>query len=130
MYNTKTELYLAQMAIVRLMPDDIRDLLLDYMSCKTRRETGLWEIRVFETIIDYAEPLEGTSKGSFNDRALCPLCRESGRSFYEEGFALPEGLKRHLTGYGNMRQCVVTKAAFNLAHDSWEGKFRKSTGYW
>jgi len=36
---------------------------------------------------------------------------------YEDGFSLPEGLRRHLDGYGNVHRCEVLQAAFELAWD-------------
>ncbi len=43
----------------------------------------------------------------------------------EEGFAYPEGLRRHLAGSYNARQCAVVKAAIELA---WDHSERKKTG--
>jgi hypothetical protein len=56
-------------------------------------------------------------------RALCPLCRDSSSSPYSEGFSVPEGLRRHLTGWGNVRQCRVMQAAAELARDYWHQEF-------
>jgi hypothetical protein len=48
------------------------------------------------------------------DRAPCPLCHDtpSGNWAYSDtsGWLLPEGLKRHLTGYGNTSECSVIRA--------------------
>jgi hypothetical protein len=48
------------------------------------------------------------------------LCGDGSQGPYDEGFALPEGLRRHLVGWGNTHQCRVTHAAFVLAKDYWK----------
>jgi len=66
-------------------------------------------------------------KGSyFSDRAYCPLCGDGSTSPYSNGFTVPEGLRRHLLGWGNMYQCSVMKTALRLAHEHWEEKFSAS----
>ena len=46
--------------------------------------------------------------------AVCPLCGAVPETVYARGFAYPEGLKRHLEGYGNMRQCLITSLLWEL----------------
>ena len=45
---------------------------------------------------------------------------------YESGFKVPEGLRRHLIGWGGENnQCIVFGAAMNLARDHWGDRFRE-----
>jgi hypothetical protein len=45
-------------------------------------------------------------------------------SYYDEGFALPEGLRRHLEGWGsNIRQCSVMEIAMKRARDRFNDEF-------
>ena len=62
----------------------------------------------------------------FDQRARCPLCRDSSSSPYSEGFSVPEGLRRHLIGWGNARQCSVMEAACALARDHWHQAYDAS----
>ena len=61
-------------------------------------------------------------------RAPCPLCGGGRESFtmdspdLEGTFSLPEGLRRHLEGYGNMRQCPVLKAVIAMARRAAENQ--------
>jgi hypothetical protein len=59
-------------------------------------------------------------------RSYCPLCGDGAAVLYEEGFKLPEGLRRHLVGWGGPRnQCSVLRAAMELAHAHWKVKFQR-----
>jgi hypothetical protein len=61
----------------------------------------------------------------FGQRAYCPLYRDGAQGFYgERGFKLPEGLRRHLIGFGRTRQCVIVRATVELARDHWHEKFQ------
>jgi hypothetical protein len=82
-----------------------------------------------EHLLGHAKPqpwqeMRGVS--SISDRARCPLCGGSSDNPHgEEGFAYPEGLRRHLAGSYNARQCNVVKAAVDLA---WDHSDRKRVG--
>jgi hypothetical protein len=114
----KDELYFARRAIVNLMPDKISELLGGYFHCETRNDLHRWQGEAIAAIIETASPL--TPHDAYFPRAYCPLCGEGSQGPYEEGFSLPEGLRRHLAGWGNCRQCSVTEAAFALAWSALE----------
>ncbi|MFB9353138.1 hypothetical protein ACFFUA_38080, partial [Streptomyces heliomycini] len=76
-----------------------------------------------EQIIETVEPLPDEKESCFGARAYCPLCGEGTSSAYEKGYALPEGLRRHLTGWGKSHICVVMEAAHQLALDHFHDKF-------
>lgn len=71
---------------------------------------------VLDKIVEAAEPLSDYERGMLNCRAFCPLCKEGASSPYETGFAMPEGLLRHLMGHGNVRSCQVMNILNDLQH--------------
>jgi hypothetical protein len=117
--HLQNELDAARRAIIEVMPYEVSERLGTYYRCKTRDDAYDWEREVVEFIIDKAEPLPERLSFCGGDRAYCPLCHRGSQGPYDEGFALPEGLRRHLTGYGNTHQCGVMEAAFRLAYEYW-----------
>jgi hypothetical protein len=109
----ESELYQARRDIVDLMPYEISQLLTGYHSAKSESDYWGWERETIERIVSMAEADLRYSQ----PRARCPLCK-SGGGFYDTGFTLPEGLSRHLTGWGNTHHCPVTDAAFRNARYS------------
>lgn len=119
----RESLWEARRSLISLVPQELSSILLSYYSCSDRREADSWWADIIQQIISSTKILSA-SEGSYrSDRAYCPLCSEGSSSPYERGFSHPEGLRRHLEGYGNVRQCSVMKAAFNLALDSWNAEF-------
>jgi hypothetical protein len=110
--------------IVRLMPDNISDLLSGYYSLETRSDYYRWRRETIDAIVGMTEP-DPKASNPYEDRARCPLCKASG-DVYGSGFKLPLGLERHLEGWGNVSQCPVTKAAFRNASFSRRDKFDKA----
>lgn len=109
--------------VVSLAPDEFRTLLWSYHS-RDRSNSHQWLDEIAEKIAEEAKPIWGTPAPElFGHRGICPLCRSEGSSVTETGFKLPEGLRRHLVGYGAAHQCVVTKAAAEMARDYWHEKF-------
>lgn len=120
------ELDHARRTIIHLMPEPIPEILDSYTQCSSRHEVYLWESKAADQIIEFAKPLPAQGPYAGN-RAYCPLCGGSPESsaYSPEGFALPLGLHRHLTGWGNTRQCDVTLAAFALAREWAREEFRE-----
>jgi hypothetical protein len=123
--SLEAELYWALTAIVDLMPEDMRGLLTRYYSCRSRAEAHQWEADVIETLLNKATLLP-RDRFALSDRAYCPLCRDGSSSRYEEGFSHPEGLRRHLVGWGSMRQCSVLAAAMKIARRYWDSEFSEA----
>ncbi len=119
----RNDLYKARIAIIYLMPDDVQQLMMSYYVCESRRDAHAWLDRVTEEIMSRAKRLPPDQGSYLSDRAYCPLCKQGSSSPYESGFSLPEGLRRHLTGWGNVHQCTVVESAMNLARDHWNEKF-------
>jgi hypothetical protein len=80
-----------------------------------------WERDAVAAIIEKTPVLTAKHPPYDKDRAECPLCRDSPGT--EDGYAIPIGLERHLTGYGNMPKCPVIHAAMDL-HQHRDQSFR------
>lgn len=120
------ELYIARESIIDLAPDRFHELLKSYLSCKTRMESYHWANSIAEKIAEDADPIADLPGAAmFGARGYCPLCRGGAQSFYatDRGFRLPEGLRRHLVGFGNTHQCVVMKAAEEQGRRLWDSSF-------
>ena len=116
----EAELDFVRYVILNLMPDKVRTLLTGYYSCESRDDASKWQDGVVESVIRLAMPLPEPHAS----RANCPLCGDESASPFSRGFQLDEGLRRHLTGWGNARQCGVTKVVFDMARETWNAKFR------
>lgn len=121
--SLKDELWLVRYNLLRTLPDDLYGLLDGYRNCETRKEFYDWVDHVAVAIGDLAKPLPESLHGWGAPRALCPLCRGGSDSYYDRGFAIPEGLRRHLVGYGNTRKCVFMETAEKLALASCGDRF-------
>jgi hypothetical protein len=117
----KDELYMARATIIGLSRSpELVELLHDYYSCKTFGEVRDWEQRTADSIIESASRTENPAGRDWDGRlrVLCPLCGDGPQSPYDKGFLLDEGLRRHLLGTYNSRQCSVFQAAHRMALDS------------
>jgi hypothetical protein len=115
----QSELDQARETIIRLMPEEIQHLFHSYWHCKSKIDTYRWEANLIEQIIKRSIIIP-TPNSYFNDRAQCPLCGAESSSLYERGFAVPEGLRRHLGGSGNTSRCNVMHAGLALARNYWD----------
>jgi hypothetical protein len=113
----KEDLYLAREAILDLLPDDLGEVARKMSQVHSWEELNDLEKRLTAAVMQKAEPLSPGSyvSTSSSKRAYCPLCRSGSSAPYESGFALPDGLQRHLRGEGNTRRCSVTEALFKLS---------------
>jgi hypothetical protein len=122
----KEQLWMARYTLLGTLSEDSRRLLTSYRDCKTREESWRWLDGVAEVIVETARPLPETVQSWGGERGMCPLCGEGSDSYYEQGFKLPEGLRRHLVGYGRTRQCIFTETAHKLALDDWFERFHEA----
>lgn len=120
------DLWSARYAIVCLMPDDIQGVLTGYVLSDSRSESHAWERDAVKEIIARADVLSREEGSYFGTRARCPLCGDESSSPYQSGFSLPEGLRRHLAGWGNVRQCSVFGAAVSLARERADREFTEA----
>lgn len=117
------ELWHTRRLVIKLLPEAAQDVLESYMRYKDLESKLRWEHAVVEAVIELAEPIDEPST-YFGPRAYCPLCGAGTTFAYTSGFTVPEGLKRHLTGWGNIQQCDVIEVAVELAH-RWWGQSRR-----
>lgn len=117
----KDELHTARHALIHLMKPEAREILLSYHGIETVQAWHRWPDEAAEKIIELCTDVtQRTDQGYlYEERARCPLCGKGPESAYtgEAGFKLPEGLRRHLTGYGNSRECSVFGAARGLGQE-------------
>lgn len=131
-YKLRNDLYMARLAIIELMPVDVQSILTSFYSCNSREEAVHWIHNTAKKIVELADarPSEEMGDGrNLSPRAFCPLCgQESSTPFMLRGFAIPEGLLRHLLGSHNSHQCNVFKAAEALGREYLAEKFRNNSG--
>jgi hypothetical protein len=116
------ELRCARQTIIDLMVDDVAAVLSSYVQHPPSRRSE-WLEQTVDTLLNAAAalPRPPAPSASGMDRVYCPLCRYARQDPYAQGFAHPEGLRRHLTGdYGGQR-CRVLAAAHALATQHWDG---------
>lgn len=121
----KDELWMLRSQIINLPSYEMGQILRSFYACPSMDETYVWLDQVAAKIISYAVPLE-PEPSIWGGRANCPLCGLGAGSPYQEGFALPEGLRRHLVGYGNTHKCLFTETAQILAREHWREQFAES----
>lgn len=116
-----TELFLARTAIIHLMSPEVQVVLNSYKNYTSQKDSADWTQSATAELLKFATIMEDNFQ--LDDRAYCPLCHRGNDSRYKTGFSYPEGLRRHLIGFGNVFQCEVTSAAFELARKSWRLQF-------
>jgi hypothetical protein len=122
--SLENELFFAYQLVMSLIPQDFKKVLDTYYSCESVEATYQWEREAIEEIIKGAKIL-GKDQGSyFEPRAYCPLCGDGSTSPYDHGFAIPEGLRRHLGVWGGNRRCEVIHLVSRYARNYWDKKFR------
>ena len=113
----------ARRTILSLLPDRVQDRLRSYYELQTWHDFHRWEHDIIEHFVENAFVLPETVNSYFAPRAYCPLCGSSSSAPYEHGFSLPEGLRRHLKGWGNVRPCDVVEQVLAMVLDSRREKF-------
>src|SRR5690606_21922357 len=111
----RSDLWMARYTLLNRAPASFHRLLSSYLDCESREATYGWLDAIAAEVIEAAELLPASHPEWGSVRAMCPICGEGANSYYEQGFAFPEGLRRHLVGYGRTQQCVFTDAAMKLA---------------
>lgn len=114
----KNDLYEVRLGLLHMMPKEIIDILDDGCSFNSKIKMMEWQNQAIEKIIVLAEQLTPLQSSPSSDRVYCPLCGKGSSSPGTIGFSLPIGLKRHLEGFGNSRQCVVMKSATRIYEHS------------
>jgi hypothetical protein len=115
----REELYSARRALFHRLGESFQQIIDEMPRDVTYGETYDWFEEAMGQVLHLAESLsadERTDEDQSIDRARCPLCGGSASDYYNpnNGFAYPEGLRRHLLGENNTNQCEVSKQV--LAH--------------
>ena len=142
--NTNTELveelcdeiHYIRSTFLHILPFSLDDNDLgNYYNIKSSLELSSWEHKFIDKVVDEVDTSQWDKKmksnefkRNLNSRGECPLCHSKPYGAWndweaaEYGYTIPEGLRRHLTGYGKMNQCVVVKSIFNYVFDSTRAK--------
>jgi hypothetical protein len=98
---------------------DPQDLLEGYFRIDDFEKLREWRLERAEEIIKKAWVRPGEEMGDPRwPRAICPLCRQGAQGTRDvQGYAVPDGLRRHLLGELNSTQCFVFAAAESIARD-------------
>lgn len=83
--------------------------------------------KLIEEIISNIE-VPPVDKFTLEERTPCPLCGDIANVPYSNaGFKYPEGLRRHLIGFGNTQQCIIIYTIYELGKNSIisHNRFRK-----
>lgn len=127
------ELYFARRTLIDMLGADAQGIFVK-TPCRSISpgEVYAWFELVMGRVLEIARPLspeERTDQTYDGDRARCPLCGGSANDYYNpnNGFAYPEGLRRHLLGANNNRQCNVSREI--LAHERYVGSL-PTLGEW
>ena len=111
----KDDLFWIRYDLLHIMPKEIFDILGEGCTSNSKIKMIEWQKRAVEKVLAFAEKLPPVQSSPTSDRVYCPLCGQGSTSPGDKGFSLPIGLKRHLEGFGNSRQCVVMKAAVRIS---------------
>lgn len=111
--------------VLDMTTDPFPRLLNGFHICDSREAGRQWAHEVVEEIIEFAKTVEGESSGLVRS-AYCPLCGDGSSSPYANGYTLPEGLRRHLTGWGNTSKCRVMEVSATLARAHFNSKFAEA----
>lgn len=111
----QSEIYRLRNVIVKQVPESLRTILTSYHQCESKDGASGWELLAADQVVQTATVLPHPEGAFLGDRAYCPLCGDGVESRYESGFSHPEGLRRHLIGWGNVAKCSIFAAAAELA---------------
>jgi len=108
-------------AIIYLLPKELKryfefgeDGKKYFKKCNTNAEVFKWENDLFKDICAISNVFQTAYYNG--DRAYCPLCDRGSTVHYTQGFALPNGLEKHLSGSG-ASECRVFKVLKDI---TWE----------
>jgi hypothetical protein len=104
----------AYRTILHLLPKPFQDAFHKTLWADSRQEMHSRLDEAIDLVIEQANVRTdrfGNNSIIFEEQhAYCPLCGDGSSSAYADGFKYPEGLRRHLTGWGNNWRCCVVEA--------------------
>jgi len=116
----REELARTRYTVIQLMPSRVREVLETSFDCRSTADLSKWQRDAADSLLELAEPWpsRGIEGGSLSPRARCPLCSGGSDSAAgADGFAIPEGLLRHLLGSHNANPCPVFEVATALCRE-------------
>lgn len=119
----ETELSRTSQTLVEIASQKVRCGLRGYAHCKSREEANDWQLGLMDSLIEACDVVP--EYGGSSNRAVCPLCGFGVRGRCNEGFT-PEGLRRHLSGRGNLYKCPIMGTTMLLATKHWDEQFREA----
>jgi hypothetical protein len=123
----KEDNFLLRRLLISKLPPPIQAILESNRECEDRASVFRWLDGAAERLVEVSEKRPASEMGVYmgsGERAYCPLCGEGTRGPYPpEGFAWPEGLRRHLLGTYNSHQCHLMAVVKNAAIDDVEDEF-------
>lgn len=117
------ERYRLRRLVLDLVPPGYKDVLTSFYRCETPEEAALWLFKSIKDVLELSRPDSLDIRWIDQPRVYCPLCGSGTTALYEEGYAYPEGLERHLEGRSNVHACPVVEVAHSAARDFWESRF-------
>jgi hypothetical protein len=120
----KSEVGMLTRMVTAKLPQQIQEILGSHRDCEDRASVFRWMDGAIEKLIDLSDKRPSSEMGEYmgtGERAYCALCGGGSQGPYPpEGFAWPEGLRRHLAGTYNSRQCELMMVIKNDAIDDTE----------
>lgn len=120
------KLYEAQIVVLELLRPEMREILETYHQVTGDDGVWSWRQEAIRKLIEKADVRPAHEMGehsSISPRATCPLCGQGSTAPYAgRGYAIPEGLRRHLEGSGAF-PCRVLNIAIDLCRQ--QVRFRK-----
>lgn len=110
------DLWVTRQVVLELLPEEHNALLSSYKDLDATDSAALWREATIEAVTELADPLP-QSRTYIGTRAFCPLCGKGTTAQYERGYTVPEGLRRHLEGSGNIQGCQIKNVATQLAYE-------------
>lgn len=113
--------YVASVVVIDLLEGQYPALIQAFQQeVKEREHFWRWRNDFIHAVIERAALIAKQHSQFDNERAVCPLCGGTPLTAYvgHYGFALPEGLHRHLDSYGN-RGCRVMEVLAMVNRRQW-----------
>lgn len=123
------ELYDARRVLLDLMPSEIMAVMEAFTECDSRAEFSEWRKRVIDMVLKKAGEQAPEADLLGEVRVQCPLCGREAFNPSGGGFKMPEGLRRHLIGWGNAEPCRIMHHVRHLALGHLEWRFREQTAH-
>ena len=117
------ERYRLRRLVLDLVPAGYKKVLTSFYRCQTPEETADWLFQAIQGILELSRPDSLDIRWIDQPRVYCPLCGRGTTALYEQRYAYPEGLERHLYGRSRVPACPVVEVAHAAAREYWRSRF-------